>query len=208
MTSMEEDISRYYKNKNSISLERMIYQELGFGMDEISAVWKYSPLLYRIKFFFNKEKINAFVKRFAYATLTKLKNDPNNKETIKDVYSTACFTYAYYVVCGLQKLLPPFFDDKHVFDFVSPAISVILQSCNDDDIISTLVKKRKEIANLSILNYKIHSHSTAKEDTKWEDEFEKPCGGFEIKLNNRHLAIAVTTILVAVILIICGLWSC
>ena len=66
MTSMEEDISQYYKNQNLISIERMIYKELGFGMDEISAVWRYSPLLYRLKFFFKKEKINAFVKRFAF----------------------------------------------------------------------------------------------------------------------------------------------
>lgn len=41
-----------------------------------------------------------------------------------------------------------------------------------------------------------------------EDKFEKPCGGFEINLNNRHLAIAVTTILMTVILMICGLCSC
>lgn len=181
MTSMEEDISQYYKNQNLISIERMIYKELGFGMDEISAVWRYSPLLYRLKFFFKKEKINAFVKRFAYATLSKLKNDPANEDAIKSVYYTACFTYAYYVVCDLQKLLPPFFDDKHVFDFVSPAISVILQSCNDDDIISTLVRKRKEIANLSVLNYKMHSHLTEKEDKKWIDSFEKP---FDIQKND------------------------
>ena len=41
-----------------------------------------------------------------------------------------------------------------------------------------------------------------------EDKFEKPCGGFEINLNNEHLVIAATMVVVTMILIICGLCSC
>lgn len=38
-----------------------------------------------------------------------------------------------------------------------------------------------------------------------EDKFEKPCEGFEFNLNNRHIVIAATAILLTMIVLICGL---
>lgn len=181
MTSMEEDISQYYKNKNLISLERMLYRDLGFGMDEISAIWKDAPLIYRIKFAFKKKEIEKFIKKNAYIFYAKSRYNEQNSEALKAIFGMSCFTYSYCVVCGLNSILPPFFDEKKVLTYVTGAITEVTQRYGDTDDINVLIYRKQEIADSAIKLYNEHQREIAKKDKKWKDEFEKP---FNIQKND------------------------
>ena len=176
-TQEKEDIMDFDKK----NIENFIYKHLGFGMDEISAIWKDTPLIYRIKFAFNKKKIEKFVKKNAYIFYAKSRYNEQNNEELKTIFGMSCFTYSYYVVCGLNSILPPFFDEKNVLTYVTPAIAEVTQRYGDTDNINVLIYRKQEIADSAIKLYDDHQKEIAKQDKKWKDEFEKP---FNIQKND------------------------